>query len=163
MIPNSILHCYSLFYPVTKKSHTICRDHALLSQARYSGITKGKSLHLTTRFPGFICYYYLYLHFIYTDWIKCRFTVRSTQDTELIFILLFSNYYFIFYKNNCKPTFVLPCIFKIMVLICPNGGLWEKLFKKRVYFWYRIKCFITQNVTEGLITALPSSLKYLCS
>lgn len=41
---------------------------------------------------------------------KSRCTVVSTQSTEFILVLLFSNYWIIFQTSSCKPPFAPSCI-----------------------------------------------------
>ena len=46
---------------------------------------------------------------------KSRFAVVC--ETQFILILLFINYCIIFHRNNCKPTFVPPCV---CVCVCTH-------------------------------------------
>ena len=52
---------------------------------------------------------------LYTEVGEHRSTGVSTQNTELILVLLFINYCVVTHANNGKPTLAHPCIYYLFI------------------------------------------------
>ena len=74
----------------------------------------------------------------------------------LIIVLLFVNYCIIFHTNNCKPTFVPPCIFIGPLDLRNVSDYYQKLYVNKLDRMKWKNCL--ENTTEPKLTEDTESL-----
>ena len=101
---------------------------------------------------------------------KSRFTVVSTQNTELFLYYYFFLYYIVFHTNNCKLTFAYPCVrpphpvFSLASVLLSVARLGRDL-GGRMKFNNKISTDMERNGIFEKLSVLPGlpGLSFFCS